>query len=82
MSTLDLWDRCLSRLEAELPDRDLNTYLRPLRVVATDGGVTLLAPNRTVLDKVRSDYQTLIARTMSAIAEYDIVVNVAAVKMP
>lgn len=77
MSTQDLWDRCLLRLEAELPDRDVNTYLRPLRVVASDEGVTLLAPNRMVMERVRNDYLPRIVKALSSIAEYDLSVNVA-----
>ena len=73
----DLWDRCLARLEAELPDKDINTWIRPLRVVLTEDQITLLAPNRIVMDRVRSDYLAKIQRAISSLAEYDLAVNLA-----
>lgn len=73
----DLWDRCLARLEAELPDKDINTWIRPLRVVMAEDQVTLLAPNRIVMDRVRSDYLAKIQRAISSLAEYDLTVNLA-----
>ncbi len=73
----DLWDRCLARLEAELPDKDINTWIRPLRVVLAEDQITLLAPNRIVMDRVRSDYLTKIQRAISSLAEYDLTVNLA-----
>lgn len=73
----DLWDRCLARLESELPDKDINTWIRPLRVVLAEDQVTLLAPNRIVMDRVRSDYLVKIQRAVSSLAEYDLTVNLA-----
>ncbi|GAC1626706.1 MAG: chromosomal replication initiator protein DnaA [Nevskia sp.] len=77
MLNYDLWDRCLARLEAELPDKDINTWIRPLRVVLAENQITLLAPNRIVMDRVRTDYLAKIQRTISALAEYDLTVNLA-----
>lgn len=73
----DLWDRCLARLEAELPDKDINTWIRPLRVVMAEDQITLLAPNRIVMDRVRSDYLAKIQRAISSLAEFDLTVNLA-----
>ncbi len=77
MLNQDLWDRCLTRLEAELPDKDINTWIRPLRVVLAEDQVTLLAPNRIVMDRVRSDFLGRIQRAISSISEYDLTVNLA-----
>lgn len=77
MLNYDLWDRCLARLEAELPDKDINTWIRPLRVVLAEDQITLLAPNRIVMDRVKSDYLGRIQRTVSGLAEYDLTVNLA-----
>lgn len=54
----ELWNRCLSRLEDELPSQQFNMWIRPLQVVAADSGaeLTLFAPNRFVVDWVRDQY--------------------------
>jgi len=77
MLNQDIWDRCLVRLEAELPDKDVNTWIRPLRVVLADDHVTLLAPNRIVMDRVRSEFLTKIQRVLSSLAGFDLLVNMA-----
>jgi chromosomal replication initiator protein len=54
----ELWDRCLQRLEEELPSQQYNMWIRPLQVVASTDGteLTLYAPNRFVVDWVRDNY--------------------------
>ncbi len=47
-----LWSRCLRVLESELPERQFNTWVRPLQAMERDGEVQLLAPNRYVIDWV------------------------------
>lgn len=56
MHEQDLWNQCLRWLEAELSDRDLNTWLRPLQPALSAERLTLFAPNRIVLDRVRSEF--------------------------
>ncbi|NLG75257.1 MAG: chromosomal replication initiator protein DnaA, partial [Xanthomonadaceae bacterium] len=43
-----LWRHCLAHLEAELPEQQFNTWIRPLRVNASapTGELRLQAPNR------------------------------------
>ena len=77
MLNQDLWDRCISRLEADLPEKEISTWIRPLRVILSDDQMTLLAPNRIVMDRVKSDFLGRIQRTMSSLAAYDVVVNIA-----
>ena len=50
-----LWSRCVSALENELPEQQFNTWVRPLHSVETEGALRLLAPNRFVVDWVRSN---------------------------
>lgn len=45
-----LWTRCVRQLEAELPEQQLNTWIRPLQAVESSGELRLLAPNRFVVD--------------------------------
>lgn len=51
-----LWGECLHRLQSELPEQQFNTWIRPLKVEATGGGLRLLAPNRFVLDWVSDKF--------------------------
>jgi chromosomal replication initiator protein len=44
-------------LEGELPEQQFNTYLRPLQNLEQDGVLRLLAPNRFVVDWVRTHLQ-------------------------
>lgn len=47
-----LWEKCLARLESELPAQQFNTWIRPLQALEDGSGLRLLAPNRFVLDWV------------------------------
>jgi chromosomal replication initiator protein len=51
-----LWKICLRSLEREVPDQQLNTWIRPLQAQEEDGCLRLLAPNRFVLDWVREHF--------------------------
>jgi chromosomal replication initiator protein len=73
----DLWDKCVERLEAEIPDKEIGTWIRPLRAVLAADHVTLLAPNRIVMDRVRADFLQRIQRAISNLAAFDVTVNIA-----
>jgi len=47
-----LWNRCLLLLEAEMPEQQFNTWVRPLQAVADGNVLRLFAPNRFVLEWV------------------------------
>ncbi|MCC7461814.1 MAG: chromosomal replication initiator protein DnaA, partial [Gammaproteobacteria bacterium] len=49
-----LWTRCLRALESELPEQQFNTWIRPLQAIEVNGSLRLLAPNRFVVDWVRT----------------------------
>lgn len=51
-----LWDRCLSRLETELSEQQLNTWIRPLQAYEINSSLKIMAPNRFVLDMVKSNF--------------------------
>lgn len=51
-----LWRQLLSRLERELPEQDLNLWIRPLQAAEQDGRLQLYAPNGFVLDSVQNHY--------------------------
>ncbi len=45
-----LWSRCIRELQAELPEQQFNTWIRPLQAVEEGQTLRLLAPNRFVVD--------------------------------
>jgi chromosomal replication initiator protein len=49
-----LWTRCVRALEAELPEEQFNTWVRPLQVLERNGALKLLAPNRFAVDWVNT----------------------------
>jgi len=51
-----LWLQCTDRLEQELPEQEINTWIRPLQVKNDRECLRLLAPNRFVLDWVQEHY--------------------------
>jgi chromosomal replication initiator protein len=50
---MELWIQVLGRLADELPEQQVNTWLRPLQAVERDGALRLMAPNRFAVDWVR-----------------------------
>ena len=52
---VSLWNHCLRRLEAELPEQHFNTWIRPLQAVEDGTRLRLLAPNRYVVDWVNQN---------------------------
>lgn len=54
--SLELWQKCMSILRDELPSQQFNTWLRPLKAIADDDELCLLAPNRFVLDWVKDKF--------------------------
>lgn len=57
MVAADLWQRCSSSLQNELPSQQFNTWIRPLQVVSPSTGVIALqAPNRFICDWVKDKY--------------------------
>ncbi len=53
---LTIWNRCIRDLQAELPEQQFNTWIRPLQAVENDGELKLLAPNRFVVDWLQEHY--------------------------
>ena len=58
---LALWDECVRCLQDELPAQQFNTWIRPLRAIASDGGLVISAPNRFVKDWVKDKFSNRIA---------------------
>ncbi len=62
-----LWKNCLRYLEREVPDQQLNTWIRPLQAEEADGCLRLLAPNRFVLDWVREHFADRIRELLASL---------------
>ncbi len=71
-----LWEPCLKQLESDHTERDLSAWIRPLRMLRSGNHITLLAPNRVVLERVRSDYAETLQRILSQVAGYDLTINI------
>lgn len=66
-----LWGRCLSRLETELSEQQLNTWIRPLQAYEVDSSLKIMAPNRFVLDMVKSNFYPRIQEIATSLDDND-----------
>ncbi len=60
-----LWYKCLSELENEISSESFSTWIRPLHLIEKKEHITLLAPNRFVLDWVKDNYLDAINEKLS-----------------
>ena len=51
-----LWKQCIRDLQAEIPEQQFKTWIRPLQAVDSEGVLRLLAPNRFVVDWLNQHY--------------------------
>jgi len=65
---MDVWPRCLQRLEAEFPVEDVHTWLKPLQAHADDRSTVLYAPNAFVRDEVQARYMPRIRELLAHFA--------------
>nr|MCU0774387.1 chromosomal replication initiator protein DnaA [Ideonella sp.] len=83
MTLATLWPTCLTRLAAEIPEQQFNTWIRPLppAEVSQQGPaslvVTLRVPNRFKLDWIRARYATRLEQLLSDIAEQPVTLTLA-----
>ncbi len=72
-----MWSNCLQRLELELTDQQLNTWIRPLQVIEENNQIKLLAPNRFVQDWVKKNFHEKIQSILLDIdAEQSVQLNI------
>jgi chromosomal replication initiator protein len=66
--TLNLiWQQCISCLEGEISEQQLNTWILPLQVEQELNTLKLLAPNRFVMDWVRKHFLERICELVSSL---------------
>lgn len=63
-----LWQKCVSRLEAELPAQQFNTWIRPLHAIEDNLSITLLAPNKFVRDWISEKLLSRIEQIASTVS--------------
>ncbi len=74
---MTLWNRCIRDLQAELPEQQFNTWIRPLQAVEEGRVLRLLAPNRFVVDWLQEHYIERILEIVDGSgAETEVVVEV------
>ena len=61
-----VWNRCVRDLQAELPEQQFNTWIRPLQAVEDGPVLKLLAPNRFVVDWLNEHYLGRIEELLGA----------------
>ncbi len=59
------WHKCVDCLKNELPSQQFNTWIRPLVAESKVGELTLLAPNRFVMDWVKEKFLNRIHELLS-----------------
>ena len=62
-----IWQQCVSCLEGEISEQQLNTWILPLQVEQDPGTLKLLAPNRFVMDWVRKHFLERIRELVTSI---------------
>jgi chromosomal replication initiator protein len=62
-----IWQQCISSLEAEISEQQLNTWILPLQVEQELNTLKLLAPNRFVMDWVRKHFLSRINELVSSL---------------
>ena len=67
-----LWNRCVRALEAELPEQQFNTWVRPLQALERAGALKLLAPNRFAVDWINANLLERIGELLREGAEGDV----------
>ena len=53
---MTLWNRCIRDLQAEIPEQQFNTWIRPLQAEEDGSVLRLFAPNRFVVDWLQEHY--------------------------
>lgn len=74
-----LWQQCLQQLGHEVPEEEINTWLRTLHAVERRDTLCLLAPNAIVLNQVHEHYLPRIelhARILSGDARFNVQLQV------
>lgn len=64
-----LWDKCLEKLQDDIPIKQFSTWIRPLQAELKGNTLILFAPNQFVLDWVNERYMSQIREALSKVSE-------------
>src|SRR5262245_24317793 len=64
-----MWQKCLDRLQDELPSEQFNTWIRPLQARQHEERITLFAPNRYVKEQVQALFWPRIFELMNQLGD-------------
>ena len=64
-----LWQQCLNKLESELSDQEINTWLRTLHGTQHDNILVLLAPNTFVYQHVKDHHLDIIKEKIKMVPD-------------
>jgi chromosomal replication initiator protein len=64
---IEIWQQCITRLETEISEQQLNTWILPLQAEQELSVLKLLAPNRFVMDWVRKHFLERIIELVSGL---------------
>ena len=76
ISAEQFWAQCIRRLEARLSDQDINTWIRPLQPRLSGRRLLLLAPNKTVMERVRAGWLPEIQRVLGQDGDVDLTAEI------
>lgn len=82
---VSLWQRCVRRLEGELSEQQINTWIRPLQAIEEPQLLRLFAPNRFVVDWVAEHFLDRLGELAVELAPSDnpkVVIEVGAAARP
>lgn len=81
----NIWQKCLGLLQEEYSAQQFNTWLRPLQAETQDSTLVLFAPNRFVVDWVKTHFNVRISelvRQLSADVIDQVTIEVGSKKAP
>ncbi len=70
-----LWKNCTNRLADDLTAQQFNTWIRPLKTELEDNQLTIIAPNRFVLDWVSSKFKNKISTICNEVYETELLIK-------
>ena len=66
---LSLWEKCITQLRDNIPEKKFNTWIRPLHAQLNGSDLSLLAPNKFVKEYISDNFLTLINTTLSELTD-------------
>lgn len=64
-----LWNKCLVKLQGEMPTTQYNTWIKPLQSKINDQSIVLFAPNRFVVDWIKNNFYNRINELLGEISK-------------